>query len=247
MRRPSLFILFALLCSSMAFATSGRFGTANGGDPTDISSNGGTFTFNPINGGGVFDYHNIGPGAITDITVLLTAFADPNYSPVGFSSAAVAPTSGEKSVLQVTGFEQSPTLGGQAFFDWTFYSYIFSQITVTKFFTNTTCDGTANTAASCLTIDFTNGSIPVGGFFGFDLNDNFTADICTPNTDTNCTIGSFLPDAGTNPPSGGFGNVTVASGSVNGTGSVPEPVTFGLMGIAGLIFLGLRRRQFSRN
>lgn len=238
-------IVFGLLCSNLAFATSGRFGTANGGDPTDISSNGGMFTFSPINGGGVFDYHNIGPGAITDITVLLTVTADPGETPFSFGSKSVAPSSGEKFVLDVTGLEQPPLPAGKPLIDWTFYSYIFSQITLSKTAIGISCAGSVNSGDACLTIDFTNGSIPVGAYFGFDLNNNFTADICTPNTDSNCTVGTFLPGAGTNPPSGGFGNVTVASGDVNGPGSVPEPVTLGMIGIAGagLAFFGARRRR----
>jgi hypothetical protein len=246
MRRLSLFILSGFLCSFVAFAGGkGRIGTAAGGDPTDIGSNGGVFTFNPVNGGGVFDYHNIGPDPITDITMLLTATADANEAPFSFTSHSVAPTQGEKFVLDVTGLEQPPLPGGQPLIDWTFYSYIFSQITLTGSAVGIDCSGGVNASDACLTITFSGGSIPVGGFFGFDLNDDYTADICTPNSDDGpCTVGTFLPDAATNPPSGGFAGVTVASGTVNGPGTVPEPVTLGMVGIAGagLALFRLRRR-----
>jgi hypothetical protein len=246
MRRLPLFALLGVLYStSIAFATSGRFGTANGGDPTDISSNGGAFSFSPLNGGGVFDYHNIGPGAITELSVSLTVSADPGETPFSFKSKSVAPTSGENFVLEVTGLEQPPLPAGKPLIDWTFYSYIFNQIALTGSTIGLDCSGNVNASDACLTIDFSGGSIPVGGFFGFDLNNNFTADICT-DAANGCTVGSFLPGAINNPPSGGFGNTAVASGDVNGGPStVPEPITLGLMGAAGigLVLFGARRRR----
>jgi PEP-CTERM motif len=240
MKRFSLLLLYGTFLSSMAVAATGKFTTGKGGDPTDISSNGGSFSFEPINGGGVFFYDNIGPNPITSITVKLTATAGPNQTPYQFTAQTLTPAEGQLSELEVTGFEHPPE--GTTLLDWDFSSYIFASIALSGTTTGEDCAGNIIAQASCVIVTMSNGSIPVGGEFGFDLNDNFTADI-DPKT------GEFLPDAATNPPSGGFGGINVASGTVNGPsptlGAVPEPASFGMLafGAAALIGIGARRRR----
>ncbi len=225
MNRLALLILSAALCSHAAFAAS--FVTAKGGDPTPISSNDGSFTFNPIDGGGVFFYENIGPQAIDDLSVNLTVTAAPGEMPYSFKSLVVTPTEGQLAELAVIGFQAPPV--NTPLLNWDFSSYIFADIALTGTTTGFDCAGNANAQDACLTIDFTKGSIGVGQDFGFDLNNDFVADI---NTQT----GTFTPAAVTNPPDGGFGGVEIAGDAFSGPATVPEPATFGLLGLAGAAF-----------
>ncbi len=226
MKRLALLLLSGSLCSSLAFA--GKFVTAKGGDPTPISSSGGVFSFDPVNGGGVFFYQNIGPGAITELSVQLTVTAGPGQMPYSFQATTVSPTSANQlSELDVTGLESPPV--GTSLLNWDFSSYIFSNISLAGTTTGFDCSGNANSRDACLTIDFTNGSIGIGQDFGFDLNTNFTADIDTQT-------GVFNPNAATNPPSGGFGGVQISFDPSGGPAAVPEPASTGLIGLAGICF-----------
>jgi hypothetical protein len=234
MKRFSLLLLSGMLFTSFAFA--GKFVTASGGDPTPISSNDGSFTLTPINGGGLFFYTNIGPNSIADLIVNLTATADPGKVPYKFQSSGVTPTQGQKSELLVLGFQEPPI--NTPLLNWDFSSYIFSTIALTETTTGFDCAGDPNARDACLTIEFSGGSIPVNGDFGFDLNDNFTRDI---NTET----GTFNPGINntTNPPAGGFAGVTVAGNALPGTTTIPEPASLSMLGLAGLVLVGFGRRR----
>lgn len=236
MKRFSLLLLAGTLCSGLAFAGTAKFTTGKGGDPTDISSNDGTFTLTPdlFGGGGIYLYRNIGPNAITELTVDLTAPTP--AEPYSFSSAPGSKAQNQLSELIVTGVK--PPFSGTEFLSWDFSSYIFDSIALTGTAAGVNCSGGADSTGACLTITFSGGSIGLDQTFGFDLNDDFANEIVTDPKNPN--FGQFN---GNDSNSGGFTGTAIMGDASNPAAAVPEPATLGTLALAGIVLAGFGARR----